>query len=152
MFRQTRVFIAVLIAVAGVGCDSADDTTDLDRFVGSWKVTAMSDAEGDQWAEFSSMYTSVVMTLAGDGTSTIVVTPRQGAAASVSGTFTVVEESSILAIVSVAGNQAVPASYTYSFVSDDVVRLTADATTTVIANTMYRTTFVGQLVITAERQ
>lgn len=153
MRKLTSILLLALIAIVGIGCDSnSDETTDTDRFIGSWALTGASDSTGDQSVAFGTAFSSVVLTNVSDGTFAIAVTPRQGAATTISGTFTIVEASKTITLRAAVGGQTIPLNFTYSFTSDTVVSLKSDTTTAVLLNSLFGTTLEGQVTITITKQ
>ncbi len=151
MRKLTSILFLALIAFVGTGCDSNDDPSDADLFVGTWALTGVSDASGDRLADFGAGFSSITLTNTADGNFTINVTPRQGQPMAITGTYVVVENGETITLRASVGGQTIPLNFTYDFTSDTVVALTSDTTTAVLLNNLFGTTLQGQVTMTVTK-
>lgn len=151
MQKLSSLLLIALLAVVSTGCDSNDESSDADRFVGTWTLTGISDASGDRLADFGAGFSSITLVNAADGNFTINVTPRQGAPMAITGTYTVIENSKSIVLRASVGGQTVPLNFTYTFASDEQVALKSDTTTAVLLNNLFGTTLQGQVTLTVTK-
>ncbi|MBO6576479.1 MAG: hypothetical protein JJ896_17330 [Rhodothermales bacterium] len=152
MRKLSTLFFALMIAVVGVGCDSNDDPSDAEAFVGVWALTNVEDADGSQLQAFGAAFSSVVLTNSSDNSFVLNVTPREGDPLTVPGTYVVNENTNSFTLNANLGGQAIPLAFTYAYTSDNVVTLTGGATTAVLLNQLFGTSLVAPAVITITRQ
>lgn len=151
MRKLTSILLLALLAIVGTGCDSNDDPSDADLFVGNWTLSGVSDASGDRLADFGAGFSSITLTNNEDGTFTINVTPRQGSPMAISGTYTIVENTTSITLRATVGGQTVPLNFTYTFSGDNQVALRSDTTTAVLLNNLFGTTLEGQVTLTVTK-
>ena len=152
MRKLSHLLLVLLIGVVGVGCDSNDDASDAEAFVGVWALTNVEDVDGSQLEAFGQAFTSVVLTNSADNSFVLAVTPRQGNAQQIPGTYVINETTNSFTLNANLGGSTAPLAFTYDFVSDNVVTLTAGATTAVLLNTLFGTSLEAPAVITITRQ
>jgi hypothetical protein len=156
MRKLTSLLLVLLIGVIGVGCDSSDNMSDADKLVGTWALTNVSDSQGSALAAFAAAFSSVVLVNSNTGSFNMTVTlsaqnPADITPPPVIGTYTVNESTNTFTL-NVTSPAPAPLAFTYSFTSDDVIDLTAGATTSVLLNTLFGTTLQAPAVITITRQ
>lgn len=151
MRKLTSLLLLALLAVVGVGCDSNNDKSDADKFVGTWALTGVVDVDGDQSAAFAAGFNSVTLTNTADGNFTINVSPKVGSPAAYTGTYTVVENGKSITLRASVGGQTIPLTFTYTFNSDTVVALKSNTTTAVLLNNLFGTTLNGEVTITVTK-
>lgn len=148
MRKLSNLLLVLLIGVIGVGCDSGNDQSDAEAFVGVWALTGVSDAQGDALAAFGQAFSSVVLTNNADNSFTLVANPREGSAITVPGTYSVNESTNTFTLTT----PQAPLAFTYSYTSDNVVELQAGATTSVLVNSLFGTSLEAPATITITRQ
>lgn len=148
MRKLSNILVIALIALVGVGCDSGDDTTDAEAFVGVWALTGVSDADGDALAAFGQAFSSVTLNNSADMSFVLTANPRQGDAIQVPGTYSVNESTNGFTLTT----PQAPLAFTYSFTSDNVVELQAGATTSQLVNVLFGTSLEAPSTITITRQ
>lgn len=152
MRKLSSLLLVVLLGVFSVGCDSSDDASDAEAFVGVWALTNVEDADGSQLEAFGSAFSSVVLTNSADNSFTLNVTPRQGSAMSIPGTYVINESTNSFTLNANLGGSTAPLAFTYNFVSDTVVTLQAGASTAVLLNSLFGTSLEAPATITITRQ
>lgn len=158
MRKLSGLLLGLLLVVTSVGCDSSDDSSDADLFVGTWALTSVSDSNGDATAAFAAGFSSVVLTNATDGTFTLRVNfsaqnpNNPGGTITIPGTYVINEGSKNITLNAVVGGNPAPLSFTYGITNDNVVVLTAGATTSVLLNTLFGTSLEAPANITITRQ
>jgi hypothetical protein len=155
MRKISGLLLALLLVVTSVGCDSNNDPSDAETFVGTWALTGVSDSNGDATAAFAAGFSSVVLTNATDGSFTMRVSfsaANGGQVLTIPGTYVVNEGAKGLVLNAVVGGNPAPLAFTYSISNDNVVVLTAGATTSVLLNTLFGTSLEAPANITITRQ
>lgn len=67
-------FLALLVGLISIGCDSAeDDRSDAEIFIGTWSVVEVSDDEGDKTDVFEEGIQEFSATIEADGTYSLLV-------------------------------------------------------------------------------
>ncbi len=149
--RNVRVFmLALLVAVAAVGCDTTeeDELTDAEIFVGSWTVVEVSDDDGDKTSVFAQGVSDFSAIINADTYSLLVsfVDPDRQPVA-LSGDYTVNEGGNNLILE--AGPQQL--SFSYDIQSENRIRLTLpEAVVRDIFGTQ-EGTYVGNVTFTVDR-
>ena len=148
--RRLPVFIlALVMALAAVGCDSNDDEeSDADRFVGTWELASITDDDGDQTATFQAIFTDVTVVFNDAGNYTMTFVPVAGSNTVLSGTYDVNESGKSVTLNVTFNEQTVPLALPYSFDGDDELTVSASAA---ILNPLLGTNLSGTVIITLER-
>lgn len=152
MRKLSSLLLIALLAITSVGCDSNDDESDADKFVGTWALTGVSDDAGDASEAFGAMFSSVTLTNNANGSFVLNVVPRAGEPLAIPGTYTVSESNSRFTLSASLGTTTASLVFTYDFNGDDSVDLTTVGSTAVLLNTLFGTTLEGEAVITVTRQ
>lgn len=151
MQKLSSLLLIALLALVSTGCDSNDESSDAELFVGTWALIGVSDSSGDRMTDFATGFSSIVLVNAADGNFTINVTPRQGSVMAITGTYTVIENSKTITLRASVGGQTVPLNFTYTFDGDEQVALKSDTTTAVLLNNLFGTTLQGQVTMTVTK-
>ena len=144
-------FLALLFAVAAVGCDSNDDeNNDAELFVDTWALTAISDDTGDQTEDFANLAESLTVDLEADSTFTLDLNYREDSGIQdlqLIGSYEVNAGANSLRLI--LPTQQL--NFDYEFEDDDVVVLAAQAD---LVNPIFNpvTPYEGQVDVVIERQ
>lgn len=150
--RKISLFL-LIFGLFAVGCDSNDngddDASDAERLEGSWAMTGVTDAEGDQSESFAENFNSVVVTFNSDDSFSLAVDAAgDGTDLTISGTYSVTETTDGLTLnATVPGVGTIPLAFTYEFVGDDV-ELTAGAQTIAALNGVLDTALIAPVTFT----
>ena len=155
MKKLSTIFFALLFGFVGVGCDSNSDNDDLpiaDLLVDVWKLTGVSDADGDQFAVFVQGFNSLEFTFTQAGAITIVVDAIDDAGDTViTGTYSIDESASRIVVTTQAEGVPIILNFTYTFNGDDEVTFVADSVTSILLNVLLGTTLQGSISLTISR-
>jgi hypothetical protein len=155
MKRRSYILPALVAASIGwlavSGCDSTD-TSDLDRFIGTWTLTEARDAEGDKTAVFAALG-SLTLTLNDDDTHLLEIdlTDPEGEDVSLPGTYTVSEVEQLLQLAITFGGVPVNLPFDYSIEDEDTIVLTAGSAVIVALLGEAGSLLVGDVTLTIER-
>ncbi len=119
----------LLLVFVAVGCDSAEEISDLEQFIGSWELTGASDEEGDKTALFSELG-SLTLNLEDDGSHVLAVeiaAPEEDDVI-LAGTYTVNEAARQLLLAVTFGGLPVSLAFDYVIEDEDTIVLTANST------------------------
>lgn len=145
--------MCLLLVLSLAACDSgsngdavpSDDSSEL--FFGSWNLTGASDDSGDRTQELAQNYTSITADFETDTTFVFVwdAATEQAQDATLSGTFSATESSSLLRLQTGIGEQdaSLTFSYEFSILDSTDFELTSTATQTQLMNSALGTTFSG---------
>lgn len=141
-------------AFVAVGCDSNDDDdlAEAEVFLGTWTVTGISDATGDQTASFAQDVESFSVDFDNDGTYTLTVDfvetdPRTDL--QLAGDYTVNEATDALALAAtIPGIGPITLGFEYNIVNDDEIELSAG---NALINPIFGTSYEGTVQLTVER-
>ncbi len=129
MARRT-FFIVALLAFPFAGCDSNDDPSDAERFVGTWMAAGVSDSNGDQSEEFMALVNHLTAIFrAGDEDPAFLLTLDYNEEAErddvlLSGTYAVDDGAQTLTLT-IPGGANLP--FNYAFQNDMRVNLSSNA-------------------------
>jgi hypothetical protein len=142
---------AIALVFAFAACDSNDEQTDSELFIGDWNVTSVSDGDGTvELTNFSKIVIGFSSSAA-----TITATPADASANQVfSGSYAVDEANNRITIqLTVTGIPTpIPVAASYSFSGDDTVTLTIGSATAVVLGPLFGTTFSGDVTLRVERE
>lgn len=151
--RKLPVFVlALLIAVAAVGCDSnEDDASDAELFVGTWVLTSISDDTGDQTDGFAGLANALTVDLEDGGSFTLVLDYREDSGRQdlvLQGNYEVDADANSLELT-LPTTQTLP--FEYDFENENEVDLTASAD---FINPIFNPTtdYEGTVTVEIERQ
>ena len=152
--RKLRLSVlALLLAVVAVGCDSTDnDESDAELFVGTWALTSISDATGNQTAGFANLANSLTVDLNADNSFSLLVDYKEDSGRPdlpLAGTYTVDEGGRTLTLTIPATQQSLP--FGYDFRTEDEVVLEAGAA---LINPLFNPTtpYEGTVEVVIEKQ
>lgn len=134
--RKISLFLLIFGLIA-IGCDSNDDgdddPSDAERFVGTWSLNDVSDAEGD--VNLEANFNSIAATFNADDTFSIAIDAVEGGTdLNLTGTWTLVEASETLTLnATVPGIGSIPLTFNYEFSGENIL-LTAGPQTTAALN------------------
>ena len=151
--RRLPVFIlALFVGLSVVGCDSnEDDPSDAELLVGTWAMVNITDATGDKTAGFAELTDGVTASFTTQNAFTILVNYKESVPRpdqTVPGTYTLDAGAKALVLATAGGGPSL--AFTYSFVNDNQLRLSADAA---FINALFQpvTPYQGQVTITIQR-
>ena len=155
--RKLFPFLMLFSLIVFTACDSDsnDDSTSVsDQFVGGWQLGGLSDGDGDRTAAFAQGYEAITIAFTDAGAVTLSVNAADinpVGDSSYTGTWSVEESSSTLTVsLSVAGTPT-PLSFTYDFINDNTVALTASSSTSLLLGVLFQTSFAEPVTITVVR-
>jgi hypothetical protein len=144
--------MSMLVFVA-VGCDSGEDVSDLEQFIGSWVLTGASDEAGDKTALFAALG-SLTLSLEDDGSHVLAVdiADPEEEDVSLAGTYTVNEAARQLLLAVTFGGQPVSLTFDYVIEDEDTIVLTANsALLAVLLGAEAGSLLEGDVTLTIER-
>ena len=151
--RKLPVFIlALLLAVAAVGCDSNDDeNNDAELFVDTWALTSISDDTGNQTDGFANLANSLTVDLEEDSTFTLLLDYKEDSGRQdlqLAGSYEVKPDAQSLELT-LPTTQTLP--FDYDFEDENVVVLTANDD---LVNPIFNpvTPYEGTVTVVIERQ
>lgn len=150
MNKFSVLVLALVVALAAVGCDSAeDDPSDAERFVGTWTMVGLSDGDGDKMTDFNQVADGLTANLSADGQIVINVDYKEGTGLqdrTIPGTYEVNEGAKVLVVNPPTGQSI---SFQYEF--DSNTRATLSAASQFI-NALFGTeAYTGTVTITIEK-
>ena len=155
--KRPVLFFLLLAALVAAGCDSnEEEETDLDRMLGTWRLTMISDSNGNRTDAFRTLVSSLTVTLSqqgGNATFSLVVdytSAAEGAGRedqTLTGTFQLNEAARNLTLVTPTGQLP----FTYTIDNDAQVTLRVPA---LLANAILGPDppFEGTVTVVIERQ
>lgn len=146
--RLMTTMLAFVLVFMYAACDNegGDDTSDAERIVGSWDLAGVEDESGDRTADFAATFQSFDATFNADGTVNLVLDRTDPNDDDVNLLATYAVDETAMTVTLTVQTLAIP--FSYEFVSDDTVELTASAT---LMNLVFQTTLQGQSTITLQR-
>ncbi len=134
-------------------CDSNDGGLPAaERIRGTWTLTGVTDAGGDQFATIQAGFVSIRATFSQGGTYVFDLDARDDAQdLSLTGPYTVNETTAQLSLTVEAVGQQLPLALGFAFVDDDTLRLTSGAAATVLLNQVFQTGLNGAVTLTFDR-
>ena len=145
--RKLPVFVlALLLGLVSIGCDSEDEDSDAEVFLGTWALVGLTDGGGDKTALFGQIATSLTADFEADKTFDVLVDYTQQPDFSLAGTYQI-DEGQKKIVLQTAGRSA---SFDYNFESDTRMTLSAHSD---IVNGMFETEiYTGTVTITIAKQ
>ena len=148
-----HIALSMLLMATLVACDSNDDESDANAFVGNWTVVSIADATGDQTQTFGIVVESFVVDFEGDDTFDLTVSftdldPAQREPITLAGTYSVNEGSSSITLSGSLGGLPVTLAFGYEIVSDSRINLTIGS---LAVNQLFGTAYEGNVQLTVAR-
>lgn len=137
--RRLSHILLVAILFLGVGCDSDNEPSLAEQFVGTWELTAVSDDVGDRTDLIFLAANGLTLTFNDDQSYSLFYDARDNAGdINLAGTFNVSEARSVVALAVPFIPDAPPSNvdFGYTFVTDSEVELTVES---LIVNTLLMT-------------
>ncbi|MEM6645808.1 MAG: hypothetical protein AAF730_06115 [Bacteroidota bacterium] len=138
--RRLSHILLVAVLLLGVGCDSDNEPSLAEQFIGTWTLNAVSDDVGDRTDLIFSAANGLTLTFNDDQSYSLFFDAIDDTGdISLAGTFNVSEARSVVALSVPFIPDAPPSNvdFGYTFVTDSQVDLTVDA---LIVNTLLMTT------------
>lgn len=151
--RALASSLIVLALLFGVGCDSgSDESSDVERFLGTWQAVSVKDSAGDKTAEFQTEINSVVVLLRTDNTYRLDVDYRESsnqADVTLEGDYSLQADGQALLLDIGFGGSVIQVEMIYRFVNDQTVELEGDA---LLVNAVVGSDlFTGRVTLTIAR-
>ncbi len=148
-----NIALSMLLMATLVACDSNDDDSVADTFVGSWTVVSISDATGDQTQTFGAVVQSFGVDFAGSDTFELEVVftdadPAMREPITLTGTYTVDENANSITLSGSFGGLPVTLPFNYEIVSEDRINL---STPSAAVNLLFGTAYEGTVQLTVAR-